>query len=265
MTTARHTLDWRPPKLRRRALAMWRRNLLVWRKLIGPSVMLNFGEPLIYLFGLGIGLGFFISDVAGMNYLTFLATGIMASSVMNTASFEGMYSVFTRMVPQRSYDALLVTPLELDDIIAGEMLWAASKSMLSGIAILLIAGALGAISPLAALPAVPVFFLVGLCFAGPAIMMSAHASGYDFFQYYFTLIITPMMMLSGVFFPIERLPDTLHILVMALPLTHAIDLIRPLANGGWPAAPLLNLAVLALYTLLGYYLAVVFSRRRFST
>lgn len=265
MTMALRTLNWRPPKLRRRALAMWRRNVLVWRRLIGPSLLMNFGEPLIYLFGLGIGLGFFISDIGGMSYLAFLATGIMASSVMNTASFEGMYSVFTRMGPQRSYDALLATPLEVDDLIAGEMLWAASKATLSGVAILLVAGIFGAVTPLAALTVAPVFFLVGLCFAGPAIMMSAFAPGYDFFQYYFTLIITPMMMLSGVFFPIERLPEAMHVVVMALPLTHAVELIRPLANGDWPSTPLLNLAVLMLYTGVGYYLAVVFSRRRFST
>ena len=118
---------YRLPVLRRDALAVWRRNVLVWRKLIGPSLLMNFGEPFIYLMGLGLGLGLFIGQMSGLSYLTFLASGIVASSAMNTASFEGMYSVYTRMVPQRTYDSMLATPLDVDDIIAGEMLWCATK------------------------------------------------------------------------------------------------------------------------------------------
>lgn len=256
--------DLRPPKIRRRALALWHRNRQVWARLIGPAVLMNFGEPLIYLFGLGLGLGFFIQDIGGMGYLAFLATGIMASSTMTSASFEGMYSVFTRMEPQKTYDAILATPLDLDDLIAGEMLWSACKATLSGVAILLVAAALGAATDLRALLTIPVFFLIGLCFAGPAIVMSALARGYDFFQYYFTLVITPMLMLSGVFFPISALPNWLQQAVYFLPLPHAVDLIRPLVTGTWPDAPWLHTLVLAVYGLAGYYLAVIFARRRFS-
>ena len=114
---------WRLPRVRPRALAVWRRNILVWRKLLVPAILMNFGEPVLYLLGLGFGLGRFVGDMAGMPYLTFLASGIIASSAMTTASFEGMYSVFTRMVPQKTYEAILATPLEVDDILAGEMLY----------------------------------------------------------------------------------------------------------------------------------------------
>src|SRR5688572_16156552 len=110
------------PRIRKSALAVWRRNVLVWRRLIGPSVAVNLGEPLLYLLGLGYGLGMFIGEMAGMDYLTFVASGFIASSAMTTASFEGMYSVYTRMVPQRTYEGMMCTPLEIDDIIAGEML-----------------------------------------------------------------------------------------------------------------------------------------------
>ena len=256
--------DLRPPRIRRRALALWHRNRRVWGRLIGPAVLMNFGEPLIYLFGLGLGLGFFIHDIGGMGYLAFLATGIMASSTMTSSSFEGMYSVFTRMGPQKTYDAILATPLDLDDLIAGEMLWCAAKATMSGAAILLVATLLGVVTDLRALLTVPVFFLIGLCFAGPAIVMSALARGYDFFQYYFTLIITPMLMLSGVFFPVSALPVWLQQVVYLLPLPHAVDLIRPLVTGHWPDGIWIHAAVLLAYGLGGYYLAVVFSRRRFS-
>ncbi|MGB0713523.1 MAG: ABC transporter permease [Gammaproteobacteria bacterium] len=256
-------IDYRLPALRPRALAMFRRNLRVWRKLIGPAILMNFGEPMIYLFGLGLGLGFFINQISGMSYLAFLATGIMASSTMNSASFEGMYSVYTRMDPQRTYDALLATPLDIDDLIAGEMLWCGFKAMLSGTAILLVASVLGAVGDWNAALTIPVFFLAGLCFAGPAIVMSTLAPGYDFFQYYFTLVITPMLMLSGVFFPMSALPDVVQAIVYALPLPHVVELIRPLATGAWPDNALLNIVVIGLYSVAGFHAAVVFARRRF--
>ena len=157
---------WRLPRARRGALAVWRRNVLVWRKLIAPAIVMNFGEPILYLLGLGYGLGYFIGEMADMPYLTFLASGIIASSAMTTATFEGMYSVFTRMVPQRTYEAILATPLEIDDILAGEMIWCATKSVFSGVAILLVATLLGVVADWEALWVIPTVFLIGLCFAG---------------------------------------------------------------------------------------------------
>lgn len=243
-------------------MAVWRRNLLVWRRLIGPAILMNFGEPTLYLLGLGLGLGYYIGDMAGMSYLSFLASGTLASSAMSTASFEGMYSVFTRMVPQHTYDALLATPLDVDDIIAGEMLWCATKSLFSGLAILLVAVLLGAVESWSALGVIPLVFLIGLCFAGPAIIMTAVAGGYDFFNYYFVLVITPMLLVSGVFYPVSTLPESMQGLVQFLPLTHAVALVRPLVAGQMPTSPWLHLGVLLGFTLVSYYLAVVMVRRR---
>lgn len=253
---------YRLPSLRPDALAVWRRNVLVWRKLIGPSLLINFGEPFIYLLGLGLGLGLFIGKMSGLPYLTFLASGIVASSAMNTASFEGMYSVYTRMVPQRTYDSMLATPIDVDDIIAGEMLWCATKSTIASTSILLVASLLGAVQSVAAILAVPAAFLIGLCFAGPAIVMSAFSKGYDFFSYYFTLVITPMFMLCGVFYPTTSLPDWLQGAVQVLPLTHAVGLVRPLVAGQDLTQPVLHIVVLITYALVSYYLAVVLVRKR---
>ncbi len=255
-------MDLRVPRIRPRALKVWRRNVLVWRKLITPSLLINFGEPLLYLLGLGFGLGMFIGDMAGLPYLTFLASGIVASSAMNTASFEGMYSVYTRMVPQRTYGSMLATPLDVDDIIAGEMLWCATKSTISATAILLVASLLGAVLSLAAVLVVPIAFTIGLCFAGPAIVMSAFSKSYDFFNYYFTLVVTPMFILCGVFYPIESLPATLQSFVQVLPLTHAIALVRPLVADQPLTNIGLHLAVLLFYAAISYYLAVILVRRR---
>lgn len=256
------SIYWQIPVIRRGAIIILRRNLLVWRKLLGPAIVMNFGEPALYLLGLGFGLGFFIGEMANMPYLTFLASGIIASTAMTTASFEGMYSVYTRMVPQNTYEAILTTPLDIDDILAGEMLWCGVKSVFSGIAILLVAALLGAVESWNALWTIPVVFLTGLCFAGPAIIMSAISPGYDFFNYYFVLAITPMFILCGVFYPISTLPELMQSVVYVLPLTHAVELSRPLIAGNPVEAPILHISVLGAYTIVGYYLAVIFTRKR---
>ena len=223
---------------------------------------MNFGEPLIYLLGFGLGLGVFVGQVADLPYLAFLASGIVASSAMTTATFEGMYSVFTRMVPQRTYEAILATPLEIDDILAGEMLWCATKGLMSGVAILLVGAGLGVVGGMSALWAIPVVFLIGLTFGGMAMIMTALADNYDFFSYYFVLLVTPMMMLCGVFFPIDGLPGWLQDVVQILPLTHAVALVRPLVVGAPVDAAGLHLSVLIGYASTSYYLAVVLVRRR---
>lgn len=253
---------WPLPRIRPGALAVWRRNILVWRKLLVPAILMNFGEPLIYLLGLGFGLGRFVGEMSGMSYIAFLSSGIIASSAMTTASFEGMYSVFTRMVPQKTYEAILATPLEIDDILAGEMLWCATKSLFSGLAILAVAALLGVVAGWQALWVLPVVFLIGLCFAGPAMIMSSLASNYDFFNYYFVLLITPMFILCGVFYPISTLPEAVQGAVQVLPLTHAVILTRALVAGAELTQPLLHIGVLALYAAVSYYIAVVLVRRK---
>jgi len=250
------------PRLQGAALAVWRRNTLVWRKLMLPSILINFGEPFLYLLGLGYGLGLFIGEMMHMPYLTFLASGILASSSMNTASFEAMFSVYTRMIPQKTYEAILATPLEVQDILAGEMLWCATKCVISGTAILIVAALLGAVQTWHALWVPPVLFLIGLCFSGMGLIMSALARGYDFFNYYVTLVLTPMFILSGVFYPVTSLPAALQTLVQLLPLAHAVDLIRPLVAGLPLSNVPLHVAVLAAYGVAGYLIAVRLTRKR---
>ncbi|MDP2323732.1 MAG: ABC transporter permease [Gammaproteobacteria bacterium] len=256
------TLDITLPRPQAAAFTILLRNTLVWRKLLGPSLAFAFGEPVIYLLGLGYGLGQFIGEVNGIPYFTFLASGLLAASAMNVASFEGMFSVFTRMTHQQTYDAILATPLQVDDIVAGETLWCASKSVLNTLPILLVATLLGAIQSWTALGAIPVFFLVGFCFAGPAIVVASFAPSYDFFNYYTTLLITPMFIFSGVFYPVATLPPIAQVIVNILPLSHAIALIRPLVAGEALTDPWLHGGVLLGYGLVGYVAATIFIRRR---
>ena len=250
------------PRIRAQSLAVWRRNALVWRKLLVPSLLLNFGEPFIYLLGLGYGLGRFIGEMQGLSYLTFLASGIVASSAMNTATFEGLYSVYTRMVPQQTHRSMLCAPVDVDDIVLGELLWCASKSVISSTVILIVAALLGAVQTVTAIFVVPVIFLVGLAFAGMAVAVTTYSNSYDFFNYYTTLLITPMFILCGVFYPIDTLPAPLYTFAQLLPLTHAVALVRPLVAGLPLTQPFLHAAVLILYALIGFFAAVTLARRR---
>jgi lipooligosaccharide transport system permease protein len=253
---------WRLPSFSLRCLHVWRRNFLVWRKLAIPSMLGNFADPAFYMLALGYGLGSLIPAVDGMPYIAFLAAGTICYSTMNTATFEALYSAFSRMHVQRTWDAILNAPLSLDDIVTGEALWAATKSLFSGAAILIVVWLLGLAQSWMVLWLIPLAFLVGLCFASLGLIVTALAPSYDFFMYYFTLVITPMMLVCGVFFPVAQLPEWLQAVSAALPLTHAVAIARPLLAGEVPGQVLLHVAVLAGYGLVAFHIALVLARRR---
>ncbi len=256
------TKDFQLPQFSPRFAHVWRRNQLVWRKLAIPSMLGNLADPMLYMLGLGYGLGAMLPEVGGMPYIAFLAAGTVCSSTMTSASFEAMYSGFSRMHVQRTWDAIMNAPLTLDDVILGEAVWTASKSFLSGMAVLLVALALGLTHSALALWVIPLIFLTGLVFAGMGLIMTALSPSYDFFMYYFTLAITPMMLLSGVFFPVDQLPQAVQSVTVVLPLTHAVALARPLMSGVPPDGVLLHVVVLALYATASIYVALVLMRRR---
>jgi lipooligosaccharide transport system permease protein len=241
---------------------VWQRNLLVWIKLVGPAMLGNFGEPLLYLLALGYGLGQLVGDIGGMPYPVFLASGIVCSSAMMTASFEGMYSAYTRMAVQRTWEAMLAAPLDVRDVVLGETLWAATKSLVSVAAILAVAAALGAVSGWEAVLVLPVGLLTGACFGALALAVTAFARSYDFFLYYHTLLVTPMMLFSGVFFPLEGMPEAIQLGARLLPLTHAVELVRPLMTGGEVPEPVLHLLVLGAYAVAATRLATHLVARR---
>ncbi len=245
-----------------RAIGVWRRNFLVWKKLAIPSLLGNLADPMIYMFGLGYGLGSMLPAVNGAPYIAFLAGGTLCASTMNAATFEALYSAFSRMHVQKTWEALLYAPLSLDDVVAGEWFWAASKSMLSGTAILGVITLLGFVHSPMALWVLPVVFLTGLTFAALGLIVNALSPSYDFFMYYFTLVITPMIFLSGVFFPLAQLPEFVQLIAHVLPLAHAVALVRPLLNGDVPAHAFVHVAVLAVIAISAFWIALGLTRRR---
>ena len=256
-----------PPQISWRWLPVFRRNLLVWKKLAIPSLVGNIAEPLITLVAFGYGLGALIGSVnlngTTVPYILFLASGSVCTSAMNAASFEALYSAFSRMQIQRTWDGIMNAPVRLDDVVFAEMLWAAFKSLFTSAVILTVMLALGISHSPMLLLALPLLGLVGVTFSCIALIFNALAKGYDFFTYYFTLFLTPTMFLSGVFFPRDQLPGVMRIVSDWLPLTAAVELIRPLFLGQWPAQGLQHLAVLIAYAVVGFWLALALTRKRF--
>src|SRR6266568_5296517 len=251
-----------PPSMSLRFVPVWRRNLLVWRKLAIPSILGNLADPLIYVLGLGYGLGSMLPEVGGVPYIAFLAAGMVCSSTMNSATFESMYSAFSRMHVQRTWDAIMNAPVDLDDVVLAELAWSASKSVLSGVAILAVVWLLGLSGSVLSLWVIALLPLIGLTFGALALAVTAMARSYDFFMYYFTLLITPMNLLCGVFFPVEQLPAAFRAIAAFLPLTHAVAIARPLLLGQIPSNAVLHALVLLAYATAGFYAATVLFRRR---
>ncbi|MFY3386022.1 ABC transporter permease [Paracidovorax sp. MALMAid1276] len=258
---------WRRPSLSLRCWPVFLRNLLVWRKLAIPSLVGNIAEPLMWLVAFGYGMGALVGQVQvggqAVPYILFLASGSICMSAMNAASFEALYSAFSRMHVQKTWDGIMNAPVSLDDVVLAEMLWAAFKALFTVTAILGVMLALGISHSPKLLVAWPVLLFVGIMFSSIALIFNALAKGYDFFTYYFTLVLTPMMFLSGVFFPREQLPGVVRAISDWLPLTNAVELVRPLFMDRWPEHALRHGGVLVLTTVAAYWVALSLTRKRF--
>ncbi len=214
-----------------RIFKVWRRDLLVWQKYLLASLVANFGEPMLYLFAMGYGLGRFVQSFNGLSYAEFIAPAILIVSVMNGASFETTFSSYTRMEVQKTFHGIAMTPISMEEVIAGEILWAATKAMITSSVIFLALLAFGLIhSPWVLLMPI-VMGLTGLVFSSLGMLMTSIARSYDFFSYYFTLAISPMFLFSGTFFPVDKLPPWAQTFAYFLPLTYPVKVARHLFAG----------------------------------
>lgn len=262
----------RSPVGRRRAridlrsvVRVTRRNFLSWRRFYRSSLVSALGEPLLLLLGVGYGLGRYVGTIEGMPYAQYIASGLLASSAMNVATFETTFSTFARMREQKTYDAIRATPVALVEIMGGDVLWGACKCLLNASVITLVLAIAGLLaSPLAAL--LPIAgFLIGLPFGAIGMCVSARARSWDSFTYYFTLGISVMFFFSGIFFPVASLPAPIQVVAWCLPLAHAVQITRGLALGTIGLASLPHAAVLAAYFLIAFRLSVRWMNRRLIT
>ncbi|MBI4241101.1 MAG: ABC transporter permease [Candidatus Rokubacteria bacterium] len=236
-----------------RSLRVWQRNrdvyFVTWKTNLVPPLL----EPILYLLAFGAGIGALVSEVQYrgemIGYTTFIAPGLLATQVMFQAFFETTYNTFVRMYYQRTFDSIMTTPLTLEDVMAGELLWGASKGVI-GCAVMMVAlSAFGLLRYPHALVIIPFSFLAGLLFAGLGLCFTGIVPQIDSFNFPTFLFVMPMFLFSGTFFPLDVLPRWAQVLAEALPLTHVANLMREAALGRLPADLLRDLLYLAVATI----------------
>jgi len=207
------------------------RHLTVYTKLYLSSIALNFAEPILYLAAFGVGLGAFVQEIEGMPYLNFIAPGIIASSATFGAVYECTYGTYVRMFFQRTFDAILATPVSLNELVAAELIWGALKSAFYGSIIMVVLALFGLLPSLLILWAIPILFLSGLLFASLSMIVAAVVPGIESFNYFYTLFMTPLFLFSGIFFPLAGLPLFVEQIAHVSPLYHLVTACRALAFG----------------------------------
>lgn len=241
---------------------MWQRNRDVFLNLWHSEAPGFIAEPIMVILAMGLGLGAYIGLVEGQRYIEFIVPGIIASYGMFSASFECTYGSFVRMEYRKVYDAILATPLDVEDVIAGEIFWGATRSLITGTTILVIATIFGLVtSPWALL--IPVLSLIsGIMFSAIAVTFTSLVPSFYSFNYYYTLFITPMFFFSGVFFPLSNFPDIVQRLSWIVPLTPVVKLSRALVWGEFQPDLLTALGIIAVATAVFFPLSLVMMKRR---
>jgi len=251
------------PRVTRRAWMVWHRNLTVFTRTWQVNFFPPLVEALLYLFAIGMGIGSYVKEIEGMPYVNFIAPAILAIAVMNSAFFECTYGSYVRMYYQKSFDAMIATPLSIEDVIAGELLWGATRSVIYVVIMLPVLAVFGVISLPLSLLAIPVAFLGGLMFAGIAMCFTAITPGIDTLNYPSFLFITPMSLFSGTFFPLTLLPVLLQYLALALlPLTHLVAIMRMFTIPALSWSILAHIAWIAAVTAIVCIVSINLMRKR---
>jgi lipooligosaccharide transport system permease protein len=226
---------------------VWQREVSVYKYVYKSTIVSNLFDPLIYLLALGFGLGAYVTRIAGLSYIQFIAPGLIASSIMTAASFETTYNTFVRIHFDRVYEAMMATPVTVEDIVVGEMLWAMTRSTIYASVMLCVVAALGLVRSWLAL-LVPLMGAVGgLMFAIIGLTYTSFLKSIDQMNFYFTLFITPLFLFSGVFYPLDALPQTVQEIALLSPLYHLVSIIRPLVLGTLGMESLFHLLWIAVF------------------
>ena len=210
------------------AYRLWQRNVTSYKHMWHMNLLPNFFEPFFYLLAIGFGLGRFVESIGGVDYARYIAPGLAAMSTMMGASFEVSYNVFSKLHFHKLYDAVSATPLSPEDIAVGEMMWAGTRSLLYGVPFAVIATLYGLVDSWWALAMPLAVAAVGFCFSTIGLTFTALIPNIELYGYYYTLFMTPLFLFSGVFFPIETLPQWAEPIAWFSPLFHAAALFREL-------------------------------------
>jgi len=240
------------------------RNLVSYKRFILPTFIVSLGQPLFYLVTFGVGMGAYMGHLGGRPYLQFLVPGVIASSVMMSATFTCLYDTLVKILHERIYESLIATPASAEDVIAGDVAWGAFRGLLSGFFMLLIAALMG-VHPASVLHVLLLLLLmafIGALFSALAMIVTSFAYNFDFFSYYTELVITPMLFFSGVFFPLDNFPAWLKAFAGFLPLTHAVNLTRAAFYGEAFPGLFASVLTLLLFGAAAFVLGVRLMKRR---
>jgi lipooligosaccharide transport system permease protein len=253
------------PPISRHFIRVWQRNLTVYRQSWKISFIPPLLEPLFYLLAFGLGLSVLVGNIRyqgqEISYVRFIAPALIAITVMNNAFFENTYASFVRMYYHKTFDAMMATPLTVEEIITGEIIWGATKAVIATAIMMAVISCFGLIQYPEGLLLLPLAFLGGLAFGAAGMVCTAVTPSIELFNLPVFLFITPMFLFGGTFFPIENLPLWAQKTALLLPLTHLADLARAFANGRIDAMVLPGIAYLAAFSAAAFPLAIRKMRR----
>lgn len=251
------------PPLHRRLYSVWYRHMRVYTRNLLSNGFPPFLEPLIFLVGVGLGLGKYITEpMGGVSYIEFLGAGLLVTTAMFTAAFECSFGTFIRMEYEKVYDGMLAAPMTVNNLIVGEMLWAGSKGFFFSFAVLCILSAFKIIVLPYGLLAPLVGFLTGVMFGALSLLVTSFVKTINHFNFYFTGFISPIFFFSGVIFPVGNLPAFVRPLAEIVPLTHSVRLVRAACTNNYKPVLLFDLLYIAGFILLVGFLAIKRLRKR---
>jgi lipooligosaccharide transport system permease protein len=249
-----------------RFFRVWHRNLIVYRRIWKVNFLVPLFEPAFYILALGLGFRNLVGDIsyAGMrlSYTQFIAPALVATAVMWNAFFESTYASFVRMYYQKTFDAMLATPLSLDEIIVAEVVWSATKAAAAAFIMLAVLSILGFVRFPLGFGAVIFAFLGGLAFGSIGMFLTGIVPTIDVFNLPIFLFITPMFLFSGTFFPVSALPEWAQVFSSVFPLYHLVELTRLVCLGKAEVAPFWSIAYLFVFSVVFLKLALRSMRRR---
>ncbi|MBL8027016.1 MAG: ABC transporter permease [Fibrobacteres bacterium] len=250
------------PSLAKRLYSVWYRHLRVyWRNIISNAFP-PFLEPLIFLAGIGLGLGSYISTMGGMPYIVFLATGLPMTAAMWSASFECTFGTFIRMEFDHIYDGMLAASINAKDLVLGELLWVGTKGLFFSMAVLIVVSCFKLVPFPTCLLACSAGFLTGFMFGALSMTITSFVKTINHFNFFFTGLLSPMFFFCGVVFPIEQLPKFLLPVAEAMPLTHTVRLTRAICVMKWESVLAWDLVYCILFMIIFGTIAVVRMRKR---
>lgn len=251
------------PGISKMVVRVWQRNMDVFMKTFKVNFIPPFFEPLLYLFALGFGLGIYIEEIEGISYARFIAPALISISIMNSAFFECSFVSYVRMYYQKTFDAMIATPLSIEEVITGEILWGATRSFINATIMLVVILFFGLIELPSSLLIIPFSFLGGFLFASIAMCFTAISPNINTLNYPTFLFITPMFLFSGTFFPLSVLPEPVQYFALAvLPLTHVVNIVRSLTLAVPSGFMLLSFMWILIVSLVLFVLSVNLMKKR---